>query len=81
MVTHISRVTVAVDGKLCIEQRRYDIFMQKFKAELEGKQRLGQAFYDYFKLDRLNDQSKVANLYAKDGEQAKATILAIFDFT
>lgn len=81
MVTHISRVTIAVDGKLCIEKRRYEIFLQKFKKELEGKQRLGQAFYDYFKLDRLKDQNKLANIYAKDGEQAKAAILAIFDFT
>lgn len=66
--------------KLVIEKRRFDIFMNKFKAGEFGTQRLGQAFHDYFKLDRLADQNQLNNLYAKDGDHALRSINTIFEF-
>jgi hypothetical protein len=68
-------------GKLQIEKHKFDLFMKKFKAGKCGTQRLGQAFYDEMKLDRLQDQEQLKNLYAKDGEHALACIKEVFKFT
>ena len=54
--------------------------MDKFKKGKYGTQRLGQAFYNEFNLHRINDQTKLNNLYAKDGEHAVNSIRAIFIF-
>lgn len=81
MAINLNKVTTNAKGKLCIEKRQYEMFLDRFNKKLLGTQRLGQAFYDHFKLDKLTDQKQLANIYAKDGEHAKASILAIFDLT
>lgn len=78
---NLNKVTVALNGKLSIENREYERFLESFKNGKMGTQRLGQAFYDHFKLYRLVNQAALQNLYAKDGEHAKASILSIFDLT
>ncbi|WP_256657647.1 hypothetical protein [Pseudomonas sp. ACM7] len=42
------------------------------------KQRLGQAFYNYFRLHRLTDQASLFGLYEADGEKALVTISRLF---
>ncbi len=79
MTITLHKVHVAPDGKMSIERRRYDTFLGLFKEGKFGTQRLGQAFYDHFKLDRMNDQSKVSGIYARDGEAAKAYIEGVFN--
>lgn len=81
MAINLNKVTINPKGKLCIEKRQYEIFLEKFNKTLLGKQRLGAAFFDYFKLDKLTNQEQLCNIYAKDGEHAKASIQAIFDLT
>lgn len=68
-------------GKLQIEKYKYDKFLKDFKAGRFANQRLGQAFYTWFKLSRLQDQEQLKNLWAKDGEHAKACIKEVFKFT
>lgn len=65
---------------LTIEQRKFDIFMKKFKDGKFGSQRLGQAFYNEFNLHKLNDQSLLNNIYAKDGDHALNSIKAMVTF-
>lgn len=71
----------ANNEKLSIEQRAFKDFMEKFKKGKYGTQRLGQAFYDEFKLHRLSNQEQLQNIYAKDGEHAVRCIRAIFELT
>ena len=66
--------------KLQIEKRKYELFMKDFKKGKFGGQRLGQAFYDYFKLDRLSNQQQLNNVYEKDGEHAARCIETVFEF-
>ena len=61
-----------------IEQDAFDRFLKKFKAGKFKGQRLGQAFYDEFKLYRMTDQAALFNLYAKDGDHAANLIRQIF---
>lgn len=65
---------------LTIEQRKFDIFMKKFKDGKFGSQRLGQAFYNEFNLHKLSDQSLLNNIYAKDGDHALNSIKAMVTF-
>lgn len=66
--------------KPSIEQRKFDEFMRKFKDGKFGTQRLGQAFFNYFDLHKVDDQTSLQNLYAKDGEHAVNSIKEIFTF-
>lgn len=68
-------------GKLQVEKHRYDKFMKDFKRGAFGSQRLGQAFYNHMKLERLDDQLQLKNLHAKDGDAATACIKEVFKFT
>ena len=68
-------------GKLQLEKYKVDLFMKKFKNKEFGTQRLGQAFHDHFRLDRLANQGQLKNLYNQDGEAAKQLIQEIFKFT
>jgi len=71
---------MAIDNrKPSIEKHAYQRFMRDFKAKKFGTQRLGQAFYDHFKLHRLTDQGQLNNIYSKDGEHAIACIQAVFN--
>lgn len=67
-------------GKLQLEKYKFDRFMNDFKKGKFKGQRLGQAFYDHFRLERLADQRQLNNLYAKDGEHALACIKEVFKF-
>ena len=67
--------------KPSIEQRKFDNFMADFKLSKFGTQRLGQAFYNEFKLHKISDQASLRNLYAKDGEHAVNLIKEIFTFS
>ena len=64
--------------KPSIEKYAYQKFMDSFKKGQLGTQRLGQAFYDHFKLHKLMDQTQLKNLYSKDGEEAKSFIREVF---
>ena len=64
-----------------IEKKEFDNFMKKHKNGKFGSQRLGQSFFNHFKLHRINDQTSLHNLYAKDGDQAMNLIKQLFNFT
>lgn len=67
--------------KLTLEKKRVERFFKDFaKGKFKG-QRLGQAFYNEMRLDKIVDQSRLHNLWAKDGDHAKRSIDAIFDLT
>ena len=51
---------------------------EHFEEQSAGTQRLGQAFYDHFKLHKLMDQTQLKNLFSKDGEEAKSCIREVF---
>ncbi|CAI8850808.1 hypothetical protein EMIT0324P_11883 [Pseudomonas chlororaphis] len=42
------------------------------------EQRLGQAFYNHFRLHHLSDQTALYNLYEADGEKALVAISRLF---
>ena len=65
---------------ITIEQKAFDVFMKKFKAGDYGQQRLGQAFYNEFKLHKLSDQTQLLNVYEKDGQPAVACIRQFVTF-
>ena len=66
--------------KPSIEQRKFDEFMRDFKNGKFGTQRLGQAFFNCFDLHKVDDQTSLHNLYAKDGEHALNCIKQVFSF-
>lgn len=68
------------NNRLQLEEKAFKDFMQKFKKGKHGTKRLGQAFYDHFKLERLADQSVLHNIRAKDGDHAIRSIRSIFIF-
>lgn len=70
----------ACDSKLQLEERAFKNFMQLYKKGKFGNQRLGQAFYDHFKLHRLVDQKQLNNLHSKDGDAAVSCIRSVFKF-
>lgn len=76
-----NRVRRNTAGRLTIEKASYAIFCEKFDKGEFGTQRLGQAFYDYYKLHRLSDQSQVEKIYVRDHKEAKDLIDGLFDMT
>lgn len=81
-------------GKLQLERFQFDQFMKLFKTgnfignkkygkKLTGPyhgQRLGQAFYNHFKLHRLVNQTQLKGLYELDGDAAMKVIKEVFKF-
>lgn len=61
-----------------IEAARYQEFQALWARGSFDDQRLGQAFYNHFRLHALSDQSSLHALYEADGEQAQAMILKGF---
>jgi hypothetical protein len=53
-------------------------FFKDWHAGKYPNQRLGQAFYNEFRLDRLTDQSDVGDLWNLDGVQASFYINQLF---
>jgi len=63
-----------------IERRAHHQFLDDRRKGKFDNQRLGQAFYNYFSLHKLSDQSKLRNLYEKDGQDAQKIIGEVFRF-
>ena len=68
-------------GVFCVEKKEFDIFMAKYTQGEYTGQRLGQAFYNHFKLHKMHDQAVLSDLYETDGEKAINLIKKIFVFT
>ncbi len=60
---------------ISIDPFEYGKFCRKFKDGEFGTQRLGQAFVNHFRLDRMSEKSFEVALWELDGEEAKAAIL------
>ena len=66
---------------LTIEKKEFDVFLKKLKQGDFKGQRVGQAFYNHFKLHKLKDQVFLDNIYAKDGKHAINSILTLITFS
>lgn len=64
--------------KLQIERVAYAEFLQLWDSGAFENQRLGQAFYNHFRLHRLSDQSGLNALYEADGKQAMKVLVESF---
>lgn len=65
-----------------IEPEEYQRFLRDFyQGEKFKGQRLGQAFWNHYKLQKVADQESLGNLYELDGQQALDKIRAIFNFS
>lgn len=65
-----------------LERKAYEEFLRQWKEGLyrNGGLRLGQAFYNSFKLYQLKDQGSLLGLYEKEGQNALDIINQIFQF-
>lgn len=61
-----------------IESARYDEFLDLWEQGAFDQQRLGQAFYNHFRLHQLADQAVLQGLYEIDAEKAGAVISRVF---
>ncbi|QXI09913.1 hypothetical protein [Pseudomonas zeae] len=61
-----------------IDSAAYAEFSGLWEMGSFNNQRLGQAFYNHFRLHRLNDQVLLQGLYEADGKKARAAINRIF---
>ncbi|CRM11438.1 hypothetical protein [Pseudomonas sp. 31 R 17] len=66
------------DSSLQIERAAYEEFARLWSLGSFEQQRLGQAFYNHFKLHKLTDQAALRSLYEADGEKASGLILRLF---
>ena len=66
---------------LTFEKEEFDLFLKELKSGKYRGQRVGQAFYNHFNLHKVSDQSKLQNIYAKDGKRAVAWIVSNCLFT
>lgn len=69
---------MGIDDALELERARYEEFQALWVQADFGDQRLGQAFYNHFKLHRLKNQDLLYELYEADGDKALALIRRIF---
>lgn len=63
-----------------LEKKFFEDFMSIFK-EPDGRYkhlRLGQAFYNHFNLDKIDERLDAGALYQKDGREAEALIYTMF---
>lgn len=56
-----------------------DVFYRDFNNGLYPHQRLGQAFFNHFKLHKMND-NHLSNLYELDGDRARDMIASMTDY-
>lgn len=66
--------------KLQIEKVAYEEFIALWNQKKFQDQRLGQAFYNHFRLHKLADQTFLQGLYEVDGEKAATLIGNLFRF-
>jgi hypothetical protein len=64
--------------RLEIERVAYQEFLTLWERGTFDNQRLGQAFYNHFRLHRLSDQTRLFGLYETDGDKAMTTISRLF---
>jgi hypothetical protein len=62
-----------------IEKAAFDEFLELWDKGAFESQRLGQAFYNHFRLHRLSEQSLLQGLYESHGEKALCVIAEIFE--
>ncbi|AOS37828.1 MULTISPECIES: hypothetical protein [Pseudomonas] len=65
--------------KLEIECATYNDFLSLWDQGTFDRQRFGQAFYNYFQLHKLDDQSYLSGLHEADGKKARAVISRVFE--
>lgn len=70
----------AKKGQLQLEKHAYHEFLNLWRAGKFCGQRLGQAFYDHFRLHKLADQEQLRGLYEKDADDAHKVIGQVFRF-
>jgi hypothetical protein len=74
-----SSIEVHMDSRsLEIESAVYDEFLDLWDQGIFKEQRLGQAFYNHFRLHHLSDQTALYNLYEAEGEKALVAISRLF---
>lgn len=61
-----------------IEASKYKDFLAAWERADFEQQRLGQAFYNYFKLHSLTDQASLLGLYEANGDAAVELIQRCF---
>lgn len=66
--------------KMSLEYQKYLEFVNNHKLGMYLGQRFGQAFYNFFDLYKIADQSSLEDLYEKDGIEAIELINELFDF-
>ncbi|GAB5336116.1 hypothetical protein PFUM301597_06010 [Pseudomonas fluorescens] len=64
-----------------IERAAYDEFLALWDRGEFKNQRLGQAFYNHFRLHRLSDQTRLNGLYESHGNKALSAISEIFQIS
>jgi hypothetical protein len=62
-----------------IEQRQFEVFIATYRNGDFQSQRLGQAFWNHFKLDRMADKDKFGDLWELDGAAALSRIRQVFN--
>lgn len=68
--------------KMTIEKDAYDKFMTDFTLGKYGSQRLGQAFYNRFELQKSTANKLMFDrFYNLEGELAKSFINSYFEFS
>lgn len=70
-----------MDNKISVKKTNFDKFLNNFKKGKFKNKRLGEAAYEYFKWDKVVDQTKLFNIHAKDGEHAIACMKSFLKFT
>lgn len=75
---HIEDTILDSSRSLEIERAVFDKFIGHWEQGLFEGQRLGQAFYNHFRLHRVSDQSLLMGLYEADGKKARNEIRRIF---
>lgn len=69
-----------IKGQLQLEKKAYHDFLKLWRGDKFRGLRLGQAFYNHFRLHRLTDQDQLRGLYEKDGDEAHKVIGQVFRF-
>lgn len=64
-----------------LSKDQFDEFVQNFKNTNPQHLRLGQAFHQFFKLEKVDTNRTVHDkLYQRDGQEAMKMIMSNFEF-
>lgn len=69
-----------IHNKMSIEKAEYSAFINRFSKGEFQEQRFGQAFFDYFKMEKMNNQELTNAIYYADDATAKQLISETFNF-